>query len=82
MKGCPPQQSGETNAVLVDRVSFVILREIAVLKELNHPAVVKLLDVVIAEKKLFLVFEHLDKVRMCLIFFVEGFVVYFSFYIF
>ena len=63
-------------------VSFVILREISVLKELNHPAVVKLLDVVVAEKKLFLVFEHLDKVRMCLIFFVEGFVVYFSFYIF
>ena len=82
MKGCPPQQSGEANAVLVDRASFVIFREIAVLKELNHPAVVKLLDVVVAEKKLFLVFEHLDKVRMCLIFFVEGFVVYFSFYIF
>ena len=72
MKGCPPQQSGETNAVLVDQVSFVNLREIAVLKELNHPAVVKLLDVVIAEKKLFLVFEHLDKVFMCLIFCVEG----------
>ena len=72
MKGCPPQQSGETNAVLVDRASFVIFREIAVLKELNHPAVVKLLDVVIAEKKLFLVFEHLDKVFMCLIFCVEG----------
>ena len=60
----------------------MIFREIAVLKELNHPAVVKLLDVVVAEKKLFLVFEHLDKVRMCLIFFVEGFVVYYSFYIF
>ena len=68
MKGCPPQQSGEANTVLVDRASFVIFREIAVLKELNHPAVVKLLDVVIAEKKLFLVFEHLDKVLMCLIF--------------
>ena len=40
-----------------------IFREIAVLKELNHRAVVKLLDVVVAEKKLFLVFEHLDKVQ-------------------
>ena len=42
---------------------FSLIREIAVLKELNHPAVVKLLDVVIADKKLYLVFEHLDKVR-------------------
>ena len=33
------------------------------MKELNHRAVVKLLDVVVAEKKLFLVFEHLDKVQ-------------------
>ena len=40
-----------------------MIREIAVLKELNHSAVVKLLDVVIADKKLYLVFEHLDKVR-------------------
>ena len=39
-----------------------LFREIAVLKELDHPAVVKLLDVVVAEKKLYLVFEHLDKV--------------------
>ena len=42
---------------------FSLIREIAVLKELNHSAVVKLLDVVIADKKLYLVFEHLDKVR-------------------
>ena len=41
-----------------------MFREIAVLKELNHPAVVKLLDVVVAEKKLILVFEHLDKVLL------------------
>ena len=36
------------------------------MKELNHPAVVKLLDVVVAEKKLYLVFEHLDKVLLTL----------------
>jgi len=42
-------------------VPSTAIREIAVLKELNHPAVVKLLDVVVAEKKLYLVFEHLDK---------------------
>ena len=44
--------------------SSCVSREIAVLKELNHPAVVKLLDVVVAEKKLYLVFEHLDKVQL------------------
>ena len=42
---------------------FSLIREIAVLKELNHSAVVKLLDVVTADKRLYLVFEHLDKVR-------------------
>jgi len=42
-------------------VPSTAIREIAVLKELNHSAVVKLLDVVIADKKLYLVFEHLDK---------------------
>ena len=41
-------------------VPSTAIREIAVLKELNHRAVVKLLDVIVAEK-LFLVFEHLDK---------------------
>ena len=48
--------------------SSCVSREIAVLKELNHPAVVKLLDVVVAEKKLYLVFEHLDKVKLGLSF--------------
>ena len=41
----------------------MLIREIAVLKELDRSAVVKLLDVVIADKKLYLVFEHLDKVN-------------------
>ena len=44
--------------------TYCVFREIAILKELNHPAVVKLLDVDVAEKKLFLVFEHLDKVPL------------------
>eukprot|EP00831_Metopus_contortus_P025719 TRINITY_DN2208_c0_g3_i1.p1 TRINITY_DN2208_c0_g3~~TRINITY_DN2208_c0_g3_i1.p1 ORF type:complete len:315 (-),score=65.47 TRINITY_DN2208_c0_g3_i1:68-1012(-) len=36
------------------------IREIALLKELNHPNIVKLIDVVHTEKKLTLVFEFLD----------------------
>ena len=51
---------------LISILTSCIFREIAVLKELNHPAVVKLLEVVVAEKKLFLVFEHLDKVLLTL----------------
>ena len=38
----------------------LVSREIALLKELDHPAVVQLLDVVHSEQKLYLVFEHLD----------------------
>ena len=37
------------------------IREITVLKELDHPHVVKLLDVVHVEKKIFLVFEYLNQ---------------------
>ena len=36
------------------------IREIALLKELSHPNIVKLIDVVHTEKKLTLVFEFLD----------------------
>ena len=36
------------------------IREIALLKELNHINIVKLIDVVHTEKKLTLVFEYLD----------------------
>ena len=80
MKGCPPQPSGDTNTsphIMEDQASIRIFREIAVLKELNHPAVVKLLDVVVAEKKLFLVFEHLDKVPLpvCVICSCPGFTI-------
>ena len=38
----------------------LVSREIALLKELDHPAVVQLLDVLHSEQKLYLVFEHLD----------------------
>ena len=36
-------------------------REISLLKELEHPAIVQLLDVVHSDQKLYLVFEFLDK---------------------
>jgi hypothetical protein len=42
-------------------VLTVSTREIALLKELDHPAIVQLLDVVHSDQKLFLVFEYLDK---------------------
>lgn len=43
-------------------VPSTAIREISVLKELTHPAIVQLLDVIHAEKKLYLVFEflHMD----------------------
>lgn len=44
-----------------DGVPSTAIREISLLKELNHPNVVRLLDVVHADKKLFLVFEYLDR---------------------
>lgn len=36
------------------------MREISLLKELNHENVVKLEDVILSDKKLFLVFEFMD----------------------
>lgn len=41
-------------------VPSTAIREITLLKELEHPAVVKLLDVVHAEDKLYMVFEYLN----------------------
>ncbi|KAJ8255241.1 hypothetical protein GJAV_G00202670 [Gymnothorax javanicus] len=42
-------------------VPSTAIREISLLKELSHPNIVKLLDVVHTEKKLYLVFEYLDQ---------------------
>ena len=36
------------------------IREIALLKELNHPNIVRLMSVVHSDTKLYLVFEYLD----------------------
>ncbi|XP_044728313.1 cyclin-dependent kinase 2-like [Chrysoperla carnea] len=41
-------------------VPSTAIREISLLKELKHPGVVRLLDVLIANRKLYLVFEFLD----------------------
>merc|ERR1712029_900333 len=42
-------------------VPSTALREISLLKELDHPNIVSLLDVIHDENKLFMVFEYLDK---------------------
>uniref|UniRef100_T1J0E3 cyclin-dependent kinase n=1 Tax=Strigamia maritima TaxID=126957 RepID=T1J0E3_STRMM len=42
-------------------VPSTAIREISLLKELDHPNVVRLLDVVNADRKLYLVFEYLNK---------------------
>ncbi|XP_063423120.1 cyclin-dependent kinase 2-like [Mytilus trossulus] len=42
-------------------VPSTAIREISLLKELDHPTVVRLLDVVHSEKKLYLVFEYLNQ---------------------
>lgn len=38
---------------------MIVLREISLLKELNHPNVVKLEDVLMEESRLYLIFEFL-----------------------
>lgn len=42
-------------------VPSTAIREISLLKELNHPTIVRLLEVIHAEAKLYLVFEFLDQ---------------------
>jgi cyclin-dependent kinase 2 len=42
-------------------VPSTALREITLLKELEHPNVVQLLDVVVSKQKLYMVFEYCDK---------------------
>ncbi|MCL4145075.1 UNVERIFIED_CONTAM: hypothetical protein GTU68_004401 [Idotea baltica] len=44
-----------------DGVPSTALREISLLKELDHDSIVRLLDVVHADKKLYLVFEFLNQ---------------------
>lgn len=41
-------------------VPSTAMREISLLKEMNHENVVKLHDVIMSDKKLFLVFEFMD----------------------
>ena len=41
------------------KLFFFSLREISILRELEHPNIVKLIDVIMDEKKLYLVFEFL-----------------------
>jgi len=60
-------QTGQTVALKkirldadVEGVPSTAIREISLLKELNHHAVVKLLDVIHCDKRLYLVFEFLD----------------------
>jgi len=36
------------------------VREISLLRELDHPNVVKLLDIIHSDKKLFMVFEYME----------------------
>jgi cyclin-dependent kinase 2 len=45
----------------VDGVPSTAIREISLLKELDHINIVKLLDIIHAENKLFLVFEYLNQ---------------------
>lgn len=42
-------------------VPSTAMREISLLKEMNHENVVKLHDVIMSDKKLFLVFEFMDQ---------------------
>ena len=42
-------------------IPCIALREVALLKQLDHPNIVKLLDVCDTRETMFLVFEHLDQ---------------------
>jgi serine/threonine protein kinase len=68
MKGAGGSSSGELIALkqirLADEdegVPSTAIREISLLKELSHPNVVTLKDVIYADNRLYLVFEYLDQ---------------------
>jgi|EP00624_Nannochloropsis_granulata_P002264 serine/threonine protein kinase len=68
MKGSGGSSSGELIALkqirLADEdegVPSTAIREISLLKELSHPNVVTLKDVIYADNRLYLVFEYLDQ---------------------
>ena len=42
-------------------VPSTAIREISILKELQHPNIVQLLDVIMTQQKLYLVFEFVDR---------------------
>ena len=51
----------ETESEKECHTDLVCIREISLLKELDHPNVVQLLDVIHADQKLYLVFEYLGE---------------------
>ena len=62
------RQSGITRALKKIRldadsegVPSTAIREIALLRELNHPNIVRLLNVIHSNTRLYLVFEYLDQ---------------------
>ena len=42
-------------------VPTTTLREVTLLKELNHPNIVRLFDVIVTEKQLYLIFEYIER---------------------
>lgn len=44
----------------MEGIPSTALREISLLKELNHPNIINLIDVIYASNRLYLAFEYLD----------------------
>lgn len=64
-KTLPPKKYSRSNKIRLESedegIPSTAIREIALLKELQHPNIVKLHDVIHTDKKLTLVFEYLDQ---------------------